>query len=348
MTTIPTASPNEPDRNEPGPDDVTRGLSEIDAYLTHGGPAPAPDPHGYTRRVAQREAQVAEADRLADLPTDTVLAREAQLAEERRLAVLDTRALVARLHDEGERERAGLHARAQSATARRVLDTNPHVRALTLARRRTARVGMLWAVLGLALAYTAVNVQKFAAGGVGVTDPRWWVAWGVDPVLSALVVALLLTKGDLAGVRVAESRWARRSVWGVEIGALLAQLLMNVAPAVPGAWQVIALHVVIPLAAVAAALALPVVQRRYAVAITALDTAPTGPTAAPTGREYRPNTPAPTGGEGPSTAALVARARELITSGALPPDPSATALRSALRVGTDFARAVRDALKEGA
>jgi hypothetical protein len=136
-------------------------------------------------------------------------------------------------------------------------------------------------------------------------------------------------------------------VLGVEIGALVAQLLMNVAPTVSDAWQVIALHVVIPLAAVAAAIAIPIVQHRYAVAIAALATVPTGPTAAPTGPEYRANTPRTTGGEGPSTAALVARARELITSGVLAPDPSATALRTALRVGTDTARTVRDALKEG-
>jgi hypothetical protein len=35
----------------------------------------------------------------------------------------------------------------------------------------------------------------------------------------------------------------------------------------------------------------------------------------------------------------------LIASGALPPDPSARALRTALRVGTDIARAVRDELR---
>lgn len=340
--TIPTATPD-----EPGPDEVTRGLTEIDTYLAGRAPTP-PDPHGYTARVAAREAQVAEADRLADLPTDAVLVREAQLTEQRRLAVLETKALVARLREEGERERAELTARAESATARRDLDTNPHIRALTLTRRRTARVGMLWTVLCLALAYTAVNVQKFAAAGVTAADPRWWVAWAVDPVLSALVVALLLTKGDLAGVRLSETRWSRRSVFGVEVGALLAQLLMNVAPTLGDAWQVIALHVVIPLAAVAAALALPVVEARYATALAALDTVPTGPTGAPTGHQYRANTPPPTGGQRPTTAALVARARELITSGGLPPDPSATALRTALRVGTDTARAVRDALKEGA
>jgi len=329
---------------DPTPDDVTRGLTQIDAYLTGHAPVP-PDPHGHTPLVAQREAHVAEADRLRDLPTDAVLAREAALAQERALAALDTQALVAGLRDEGERERAALSARAESAAARRELDTNPHVRALALARQRTARVAMLWTVLGLALAYTAVNVQRFAADDAGTSDPRWWVAWFVDPVLSALVVALLLAKGDLAGIRVSESRWARRSVWGVEIGALLAQLLMNVAPTVPGAWQVVALHVVIPLAAVAAALALPVVQRRYAVALAALATVPTGPTAAPTGSRYRANGPDPTAGSGSATAALVVRARDLIAAGVLPPDPSATALRTTLRVGTDTARAVRDALK---
>ena len=42
---------------------------------------------------------------------------------------------------------------------------------------------------------------------------------------------------------------------------------------------------------------------------------------------------------------LVTRARDLIASGALPPDPSASALRRALRVGTNAARLVRDKLR---
>jgi hypothetical protein len=342
---VSAAIPVPPD--EPAPDEIAAVLAAAERYTADSAP---PDPHGHTRRVAEREAFVAEADRLRDLPTDAVLAREAALAEERALAALDTRALVARLRDHGERERAGLAGRAQSAAARRALDTDPHVRALILARRRSARVAMLWTMLGLALAYTAVNVQKFAAGGAPSSDPRWWVAWGVDPVLSALVVALLLTKGDLAGARVSESRWAQWSVWGVEIGALLAQLLMNVAPEWGSAWQVVALHVVIPLAAVAAALVLPVVQHRYAVAIAALSTTVhPGLTGASTGPQYSANAPgltaAAVGSVRPSTAALVTRAQDLIAGGALPPDPSANALRTALKVGTDTARTVRDELR---
>lgn len=346
MVSATPAIPTPPD--EPTPEEIAAVLAAAEQYAADAAP-PLPDPHGYTRRVAAREAHVAEADRLRDLPTDTVLAREAVLTEERALAALETRALVTRLRDQGERERAELTARAQSAAARRELDTNTHVRALTLGRRQRARVGMLWTVLGLALAYTAVNVQKFAAGHTTASDPRWWVAWGVDPVLSALVVALLLTRGDLAGHRVSETRWARWSVVGVEIGALLAQLLMNVSPTIGDAWQVVALHVVIPLGAVAAALALPTVQHRYAVAIADLPaTVLTGLTVAPTGREYRENAPALTGLTGeqrPSTAGHVARAQELIAAGTLPPDPSANMLRTTLRIGTDIAREVRDELR---
>lgn len=351
-----------PSPDEPTPEDIARFLGEAEQQFVL-----TPDPDGYTPEVARREAFVAEADRLRDLPTNKVLKREAELEEQHVLAALDTKALESKLRDQGERERAKLTAKAASAAARRAIDTDTHVRALLMTRRRTARLAMLWAVLGLALAYTAVNVQRFAAGGTTAADPRWWVAWAVDPVLSALVVALLLTKGDLAGVTLSESPGGRRAVKGVEIGALLAQLLMNVAPTIPGAWQVVALHVVIPLAAVAAAVVLPVVQRRYVVAIAELAAVdmtvtaapgvpptggiiipPTGLSTGPTGPEYRENIITPVGGTPASvprtTEELVARARELVASGALPPDPSATTLRNALRVGTNAARLVRDAL----
>lgn len=310
-----------------------------------------PQTDGYTDAVRALEARAAEACRIRALPTEKVLDRDQALAEERALAALERGAHEARLRDSGERERAELQAKADSAAAKRALDANTNVRALYLAGRRRSRAAMMWVVLVLAMGYTCVNVQKFAAGTAAAWSPTWVVAWFVDPLLSGLVVALLLTRGDLVAFTkyAGESRWDRWVVPLVEIGALVAVLLMNVSPEIQehAAWESVALHIVVPLAAVAAALALPVVQRRYADAIRSLyssaDT--TLPTAGPTRAEYGANTLAEQSSMASPTASLLARAQHLIDIGQLDPQPSATRLREALRIGTDAAREVRDELR---
>jgi hypothetical protein len=262
---------------------------------------------GYTDDVRRLEARAAEAERVRTLPTDRVLTRQQELTEQRALAALETREHAARLRDRAERERAELVARADSAAARRELEADTNVRALQLGRRRRTRTLILWAVLGAAMAFTCVNVQRFAAGPAPAWSAQWVVAWFVDPVLSALVIALLLTRGDLAGYGRpgGESRWDRRVVPAVEVGALLAALLMNVAPTLEQAapaWQDVALHIVIPLAAVAAALALPVVQRRYAEAIASLYAAASGRPAGSPAERVQDGLNGAAGGEAPGSA----------------------------------------------
>lgn len=260
--------------------DLERGVRAEPAPAAGGtfvppDPEPAPAPvDGNTERVQEHKARVAEADRIRALPTERVLARRQQLAEAEQLARLDTTDHARRLYVAGERQRAELAAKAGAAAGKRRLEADTDVRALKLGTLRRSRTSILWAVLGAAMAYTAVNVQRFAAGSSLPWSAQWVVAWLVDPLLSGLVVALLLTRGDLAvfGKPSHESWWDRIVVHLVEIGALLAALLMNVAPEIQARspWEAIALHVVIPLAAVAAALALPVVQRRYSAGIAAL------------------------------------------------------------------------------
>jgi hypothetical protein len=301
---------------------------------------------GYTGRVRALEARAAEADRLRALPTGRVLARHQELAEERELAALGTEAHASRLRDRGNRERAAMEAKAGSAAARRRLESNVAVRALKLGQRRRSRTLILWGVLLAAMAYTAVNVQKFAAGHAPAWDAQWIVGWFVDPVLSALVIALLLTRGDLAayGKPAGESKWDRRIVPLVEIGALLAALLMNVAPTIAdhSPWETVALHIVIPLAAVAAALALPIVQRRYADAIASLYADPSEASPAPINLPERAAEPAATDDLSPEDRKVLEAVRTALDAGDLEPAPSGYAIYRRVMGGKgDKARAYR-------
>ncbi|QRP46897.1 hypothetical protein [Amycolatopsis sp. FDAARGOS 1241] len=235
---------------------------------------------GYTGRVQELEAAAAEAERVRTLPTQRVLDRHQELAEEEMLADLDTAAHARRLQGKGAREQAELEAAATSAAGRRKVETNVDVRALQLTQRRRRWTLIGWAVLALSMMFTCVNVQHFAAGTAPAWSPQWLVAWGVDPLLSALVIGLLLARGDLAAFGSGMGQSTGRAKWvvlGIEIGALLAALLMNVAPEFDAPhvrWQDVALHIVVPLAGVAAAVVLPIVQGFYAEAITGLYTDP--------------------------------------------------------------------------
>ncbi|QRP47225.1 hypothetical protein [Amycolatopsis sp. FDAARGOS 1241] len=250
------------------------GCAEVDEC------APERPADGYTGRVRELEAAAAEAERVRALPSEAVLERHQELAEADMLAELDTKARARELERKGERDTAELVAAAKSAAGQRERETDVNVRALQLGRRRRRWTLIGWAVLVLSMAYTCVNVQHFAAGTAPAWSPQWLVAWGVDPLLSALVIGLLLARGDLAAFGAAMSATAGRAkhvILGVEIGALGAALLMNVAPEFDAPrvrWQDVALHIVVPLAGVAAAVVLPIVQGFYAEAITGLYTDP--------------------------------------------------------------------------
>lgn len=325
----------------------------VPAGLNEAGDEPTLD--GYTDKVRHLEALAAEAERIRALPTVLVLERRQQYAEDAALAELDAADHARKLSARGRRERAELVARAASAAARRQLDADVDIRALALSRRRRRWSSIAWTVLILAMSYTCVNVQRFAAGDAAAWSPGWLVAWGVDPLLSLLVVGLLLARGDLVvlGVAFGEGR-GRRTVRAVEVGALLACLLMNVAPTLDGrsAWQVVVLHVVVPLGGMAAALVLPIMQEHYSTAITQLyrtppDTSGHRPDSDRTRPDGSPDTVSGLGKLTDDDLALLEEARAAIAAGTLPADASGRAIhRVVMRGQGDKTKAyrIRDAL----
>ncbi|GAA4098701.1 hypothetical protein [Actinomadura miaoliensis] len=318
----------------PDPDDIEQGIAALERHLAEVGDATTAQEHaddgnelqdvpsGETRRVRRLRAEVAESHRLAELQDDdTPLTLDTPKVRKRRKKAHEA----ARLHRLGQ---------------------DPAMRAWQAARMRRVLVTAAMLALALALAWSTAGVQKFAAGDAESWSPEWLFAWCVEPFMSLALLVVVGAKSYM-GVRgqPIESRTLNRIEWlflGLTVG-------MNAWPYLP--WVAaefsvsrLVLHILGPVVAVAVVTALPIIL----AAFTRLDHGPTGGLTAPT---YRDNAPADRAAGNPpvrvDVAELTERARGLIAAGELPAEPSANALRQALRCGMDTARAVRDALRGG-
>ncbi|RAY16375.1 conjugal transfer protein TraI [Actinomadura craniellae] len=316
---------------DPDPEDIGQGIAALEAHLAAHAPTEPPAPNGSdefdgeTRRVRRLRAQVAEARMLADLhDDDTPLLLDSRKVRRRRRAA---------------HEAARLHALAQ----------DPAMRAWQAARMRRVLVTAAMVSLTLALAWSTAGVQKFAADGAPAWSPSWLFAWLVEPFMS---LALLVVVGAKAYMGTRGQPIHSPTLTRIEWLFLALTLAMNGWPYAPGiaaefSLSRLVLHLLGPVVAVAVVTALPIILEAFA----GLDhgTVTGASTGAPTAPTYRHN--APTGDPAGSPAVradvgeLTRRARDLIAAGALPVNPSATALRAALRCGTDTARQVRDELR---
>ncbi|MFG1656869.1 hypothetical protein ACGFIY_10115 [Micromonospora chersina] len=238
-------------------------------------------------------------------------------------------------------------ARAAEARHLRRLLLDPDVQAVRLMRQRARWSAMAWSALVFALAFTMVNVQRFAAGHAEPWSPMWVVAWLVDPAFSILLVGLLIARGHLSAVM---RQVTEPIVKRVEYGLLAATTAMNVAPELthrfPGglAEQVasIVLHLLVPLLAFAAASVITLIQDHFAAAIAAL-TDPPG-SGRPDGinlHEHPDIVPAMVELSADDRKLLDAVRRAIVT-GDLAPDPSGYAIyRRVMRGRGDKTRAYR-------
>ncbi|MEU8193316.1 hypothetical protein AB0C10_05985 [Microbispora amethystogenes] len=320
MNTTPNPNP------EPSPDEVSRGLAEIEQHLMRTAPtSPVPRPlaggqdvdgvAGETRRVRQLRAEVAEAHLLAGLQDDDApLLLDTPKVRKRRKAAHEA----ARLHE---------------------LDQDPAMRAWQAARMRRALVTAALVSLTLALAWSTAGVQSFAADGAPQWSPAWLFAWLVEPFMS---LALLVVVGARAYLGTRGTPLNHPKLVRIEYLFLGLTLGMNAWPHLPGVADDftvsrLVLHILGPVVAVAVVTALPIILAAFA----ALDHTASGRL---TGLTYGANADDPVRETGPDITALVERARTLMATGELPSDPSAYRLRRVLRCGMDDARAVRDAL----
>ncbi|MEV0592458.1 hypothetical protein [Nonomuraea cavernae] len=313
---------------EPGPEDFSRTLAEIEHHLADQAPAHPPpdtpppddlDAAGETRRVRQLRAEVAEARHLAALQIDDtpLLLDTAKVRKRRRKA----------------HEAARLH----------LLGQDPAMRAWQAGRMRRTLVTALMVALVLALAWSTAGVQHFAAEGAEAWSPSWMFAWLVEPFMS---IALLGVVGARAYLGTQGRPLNDRKLIRIEYLFLALTLGMNAWPYLPWALEEgqhfsvsrLVLHVLGPIVAVAIVIALPIILAAFSqLDYTRADDGLTG-------LSYSTNTGDRVRRTAAEVAPLIERAQVLITAGDLPPHPSAYKIQRALRCGMDDARAVRDAL----
>ncbi|MEV0197387.1 hypothetical protein [Nonomuraea sp. NPDC050691] len=312
---------------EPPPEDIERGLAEIERHLRDQTPpahttAPLPTAaptverpvqvEGETKRVRRLRGEVAEAHLLADLQEDEapLLVDTPKVRKQRKRAA----------------EAARLHELASDPAALAYRDAKVR-RTVTVMVMVAACIALLVSSIGVqASVAAALELAKFGLG--------WWAAFGVEPALSLPLLAAVTVqaysamRGHLVDRRSPEGR----KLFRTEALLLGLTLLLNCWPALAGGFDALSLivHSLGPIAAVTAIWVLPALW-------SVLAALPVGnPTVGPTGVTYRAN--------GTDVAPLVARARDLIQRGELPERPSASRLQRTLRCGMDAARAVRDTL----
>lgn len=359
MTTAATPSP------EPTPEEIERGLAEVEQMLAqqtpsgdvqpveppadhvegdedetldgeivdgeielHGEPLVIDLSQGRTRRVKELERQVAEAHLVAQLQADdTPLVIDTPKVRSRRAAAYEAY----RLHE---------------------LAQDPVMRAWQAARMRKVLTAAGMVSLTLALAWSTVGVHGFASEGAPPWSPAWIMAWLVEPFLSIGLLVIVGAKAYLGGRgQPVKSKTLNR----IEYAFLALTLGMNAWPHMP--WSVeefslarLVLHVLGPIVAVAIVTALPIILDAFARLNHGGGSRPTrSPLLARSAPTGSPLLARSTGRTSARQATDIDRAtsaaRALIAAGQLPKDASATAIRKALKCGTDTARAVRDALK---
>jgi hypothetical protein len=157
-----------------------------------------------------------------------------------------------------------LRSDARNAAEVRALTTHPDVVALRAERVRSAVDGLFWTGILLALAFTMVNVQQFAAAGAVPGSLPWLSAWLLDPMVSLVLIAVLLAEQVTARWQVKTGPWVRRT----KVFAFAATYVMNTWTA----WAAmhpagIVLHSVPPLLVLATAEAAPHLRERITEAV---------------------------------------------------------------------------------
>lgn len=116
-----------------------------------------------------------------------------------------------------------LVVKSTTAAQVRAYRTHPDVAALRIERVRTWSGALIWAGVVLGLAFTATNVQAFAAGPATTGSVPWLAAWLLDPMVSLVLVGVLLAEQVTSRFQLATPVWARRTKWF----ALAATYVMN-------------------------------------------------------------------------------------------------------------------------
>lgn len=160
---------------------------------------------------------------------------------------------------------------AREAAEVRGYQTDPDVVALQVERLRRTVERMIWSAILLGLAFTAINVQGFAAGNSKTGSLPWLAAWLLDPMVSLVVVAILLAESVTSRWQVKTGGWVRVAKW-YSLGATYAMNTWQswskvIASHGTEGHELVVLHSVPPLLVLVAAEAAPILRARLTEAV---------------------------------------------------------------------------------
>ncbi|MBF6278078.1 hypothetical protein [Nocardia nova] len=155
--------------------------------------------------------------------------------------------------------------RAGRAIAEQRHTSSPHAKVARLHRRKTLVLGILSGVVGFAMLFSAVTVQHNIAPTGGVGNLMWWLSYGLETLISGMLVALMLSTSDTAEWDAIEQPW---KVNAIEAVLLALTVTLNVFPYwKAGDWYNVGVHSIAPITIGAALATHSVVAARYGNAI---------------------------------------------------------------------------------
>ncbi len=143
--------------------------------------------------------------------TERVMALEVEVAEREEIAALQARR--AETHVESPATRVLRQQSAGAEDKRREL-ANPARIALRDGRAQCYVTVAAFVAAVIALGWSTANVQATAAMGTTSGSVGWWLAWGVEPLISAALLTVMGAKAYLATRQVTiTERWVNLAQW---------------------------------------------------------------------------------------------------------------------------------------
>ncbi|MFE3322849.1 hypothetical protein [Nocardia sp. NPDC059195] len=211
---------------------------------------------------------------------------ERELAQDRELAELvrehqraEQRARIRAAADAAERVRETAKSladreatdllRAAQAVGEQRHSSSPHAKVARLHKRKPRVLALLVGVVAFSMLFSAVTVQQNIAPGLDVANPMFWLSYGLEALISAVLVALMLSTSDTSEWDVIDEGKLRQ-VYLVEAALLLASIGLNTFPYVrAGDVYGFGIHAIAPVMIGVALITHRLVAERYGKAIEA-------------------------------------------------------------------------------
>ncbi len=188
---------------------------------------------GMLTQQAQQRLDYLSDPSLIDAPSTAEWRKERLVAEKIRSMKRAARFHEARdaHHHETHRRRIGLadaEAHAQAAAEQHRL-ISPAVRIGRLYRGSRSTTRILSSVLVAGVVWGAANVQHNMMAGVPITEPRWWLAFAIEPMITLPLIAVMQLQTTASREGRVTSEKKKKFVL-IEAALLMLTLALNIGP----------------------------------------------------------------------------------------------------------------------